>query len=79
MFLRRRREKIERVWTSEQSSPDEKRHALTVLSGAVVLVRHPYDRHPQSGSGNCWCGRHIGASLHSIIIEPEHATQKAQP
>jgi hypothetical protein len=69
-LLRRRGEKIESAWVSDRFTAREKAHALHVLSGSVVLVRHPYDRDPASGSGNCWCGRHAGASLHDVILEP---------
>lgn len=70
-FLRRRRDEVETVWLSDKHTAIEKGRALHVLTGAVVLVRHPYQRDPQSGSGNCWCGRHQGSTLHAVVLEPE--------
>jgi hypothetical protein len=67
MFLRRRRDLIERAWVSDKFNAIDKGHALFVLGDAVVLARHPYDRSPQSGAGNCWCGRDQGASIHQIV------------
>ena len=28
------------------------------------ILAHPYQRDPQSGAGNCICGRHEGHRLH---------------
>ena len=28
------------------------------------IVRHPYERSPYSGAGNCWCGRAYESRLH---------------
>lgn len=65
-----REETLESVWLPERGTAREKGHALHVLGSAVVIVRHPYDRDPASGSGNCWCGRHQGSSLHDVVVEP---------
>lgn len=70
MFLRLRRDRVESVSSSDRHGPVEKARALAVLRGVVVLVRHPYERDPQSGSGNCWCGRAATAQLHSVVVEP---------
>lgn len=67
-FLRRRRETVERAWYSDKFTAREKGHALFVLGDAVVLARHPYDRDPSSGSGNCWCGRDEASSLHQVVL-----------
>lgn len=61
---------LESVWLPDSRTAREKAHAIHVLAGAVVIVRHPYDRDPASGSGNCWCGRHQGSSLHDLVVEP---------
>jgi len=69
-FLRIRRDKVERAWVSDKFTATEKAHALFVLGQNVVVVRHPYDRHPNSGAGNCWCGDHQSSTIHQIIEEP---------
>lgn len=69
-FLRRRRDDVERAWVSDKPSAIDKGHALEVLGQNVIVVRHPYDRHPQSGAGNCWCGRDQSAAIHHVVIEP---------
>lgn len=76
IFLRRRRDVIEWAWVSDKPTATDKGHALFVLGDAVVLARHPYDCDPQSGAGNCWCGRHRGASIHDIVIDVELARMK---
>jgi hypothetical protein len=48
----------------------QKGDALAVLRGCVTLVRHPYERSPYSGAGNCWCGYDPANRLHRVIIEP---------
>lgn len=68
-FLRRRRDRIERCWVSDKPTAVDKAGALFVLGQNVIVVRHPYDRHPQSGAGNCWCGDHQGASIHNIVVD----------
>ena len=66
-FLRRRGDKVEHVWSSDFHTATEKARALNVLSGAVILVRHPYDADPHSGSGNWWCGRARSGRLHLVV------------
>lgn len=70
-FLRDRRGELEAVWTNDSHTAVDKSKALATLGKAVVLVRHPYQRDPQSGSGNCWCGRHAAAVLHDVVMEPD--------
>lgn len=70
-FLRQRGDKVEREWMNDRYTAAERASALHVLSGCVVIVRHPYRRDPGSGSGNCWCGRHQSSSLHQIIWDRE--------
>ncbi len=69
-WLRERRGKLERAWASDKHDARAKAQALSVLGSAVVLVAHPYDRHPNSGAGNCWCGRAPNESLHKVILDP---------
>jgi len=70
-FLRRRREIVERVWLSDRYTAQERGSALTALAGCVIVVRHPYQRHPKSGAGNCWCGSDSRSSIHDIVAEPK--------
>ncbi len=44
----------------------DRANALHILSNAVALRKHPYDRDPASGAGNCWCGRGQRAKLHHV-------------
>jgi hypothetical protein len=69
MFLRKRQDKIERVYRNDNFTAREKGHALFVLGGEVVVAKHPYYRDPASGSGNCWCGRDQSHTLHHVIVE----------
>lgn len=68
-YLRVRREKVERAWVSDKPTSAQKGTAFDVLGQNVILVRHPYDRHPQSGAGNCWCGRDQTSTIHHIVLE----------
>lgn len=65
-----RQDRVETATNSDRHTAAEKSRALAVLRGSVVLVRHPYQRDPYSGAGNCWCGRHARSSLHSVVLEP---------
>ena len=42
--------------------------AACVFAGIPVkgdtIQHHPYQRDPQSGAGNCVCGRHDGHDIH---------------
>lgn len=68
-FLRERNGKTERVWMPNRTA-DQRSRALSALSGCVVIVHHPYQRHPGSGAGNCWCGRAQSSKLHIVTLEP---------
>lgn len=54
---------------SDKYTATDRGNALHVLGGAVILVRHPYDRHPKSGAGNCWCGRDKADTIHNVILD----------
>ena len=74
-FLRPGRQALagpERVWMPKATA-DERSRALSKLGDGVLIMRHPYQRDPGSGAGNCWCGRHQSHSLHDVVIEPEWA------
>lgn len=43
-FLRDTPRGVERGWMNDKYTAREKAHALHVLSGQVVLTKHPYDR-----------------------------------
>lgn len=77
-FLRTRRGDVELARTSDRHDAIAKGRALDVLGDAVILVRHPYERDPQSGSGNCWCARAESSSLHDVILEPARAPSPTQ-
>lgn len=68
-FLRKRRDVIEHAWMSDKYTAKDRGHALHVLGGAVILVRHLYQRGPNSGAGNCWCGRDQRDSIHNVILD----------
>ena len=68
-FLRKRHEVIEHAWMTDTPSSVDRGNALHTLGGAVILVGHPYDRHPKSGSGNCWCGRDQSNQIHNVIVK----------
>lgn len=55
-FLRKRNDEIQYAWMPDQYTARDKAKALHILSGSVALLRHPYERSPHSGAGNCWCG-----------------------
>lgn len=69
MFLRESPRGVERAWVPNGRTAREKAHALFVLGQAVTVARHPYDRDPASGSGNCWCGSHQSATIHRIVVD----------
>lgn len=69
-WLRERRGRLEKAWASDKYTAREKYAALRLLKGAVVLVAHPYDRSPDSGAGNCWCGRAEPENIHRVILDP---------
>lgn len=46
--------RIEKLVNAQTKRPDPDK----------VVSRHQYQRDPQSGSGNCWCGRHEGHRMH---------------
>lgn len=52
--------------TLSEKSAREKEKALNVLRGAVIITKHNYERHPNSGAGNCWCGREEFNRLHKL-------------
>lgn len=58
----------EKARVSDRYTSEEKSDALTRLSGAVLILRHPYERCSYSGAGNCWCGRPQNASLHEVEL-----------
>ena len=45
----------------------ERAQALFILGSAVAIQKHPYERSPHSGSGNCWCGDHRRAKIHEVL------------
>jgi hypothetical protein len=69
-FMRTRRgsDELEKARVPDRYTPEEKSNALTKLSGAVVILRHPYERCSYSGAGNCWCGRAQNSSLHEVEL-----------
>ena len=52
-------------WMPDRSAK-QRADALHILGDAVVLRKHPYDRSPNSGAGNCWCGRPQSSELHRV-------------
>jgi len=74
-ILRRSRNEIEDVWIPTKNSDGtpitakDRARALFVLRGCIKLVRHPYDRSPHSGAGNCWCGRDPSSPIHQIVVD----------
>lgn len=48
----------------------DRARALYVLARAVAVRAHPYERDPQSGAGNCWCGDHQSAKVHAVELRP---------
>lgn len=72
LFLRKRKDNVERGHMNEKFTSEEKAHAYFVLEGQVLALRHPYDRCRWSGSGNCWCGHHKSHSIHGIVIDESH-------
>lgn len=70
-WLRRRRDTIEQAWASDRFTAKDKAHAFFVLGQNVILVRHPFDREPRSGAGNCWCGRDQRSSIHDVVLDPK--------
>ena len=58
-------------WPWNRWAPDatasERASALHTLGGAVRLRKHPYQRSPHSGSGNCWCGRSKSERIHEVL------------
>ena len=48
----------------------DKAKALHILSGSVALLRHPYERSPHSGAGNCWCGSDQRSKIHDVVLDP---------
>lgn len=66
-YLRERRGKMETARKNTFTS-EEKSHALFVLRGSVVIVKHPYEQCAQSGAGNCWCGRAENEPMHNVVV-----------
>lgn len=66
-YLRQQGDAIEVARTNRYSA-EQKSRALDVLRGSVRIVRHPYERDPLSGAGNCWCGRDAGSTLHDVVV-----------
>lgn len=67
-FLRERYGKTERAFQSDQYTAKDRSHALSVLRGVVLILRHPYEADPFSGAGNCWCGRDRSSALHDVVV-----------
>jgi hypothetical protein len=70
-FLHKRGDTVDQGRMDEKFTARERAHAYFVLDGQISLLRHPYDRDPGSGSGNCWCGYHQSHVIHEIVEIPQ--------
>ena len=70
-------------WPWNRWAPDatarERAAALHRLGGAVMLRRHPYQRDPASGAGNCWCGRAKSEGTIHDVIDGHGPTAREMP
>lgn len=42
--------------------------------GTGKIVRHPYERSPYSGAGNCWCGLWEESRIHPHVYSKARAS-----
>lgn len=59
-----------RKWWGSAKTPREKSTALHMLGDSVRVALHPYERSPDSGSGNCWCGTDRTRAIHYHPFHP---------
>jgi hypothetical protein len=59
------------AWSNDKYTAAQKADACHVLGDAIIIARHPYDRNPNSGSGNCWCGRSMGGTIHEVVMDSD--------